>query len=975
MKRIFQILLTVVCVIVSLSALADPATSKLLTKRQSDGRMLSFYLYGDERLSFAKTSDGYTLLAKQDGDFYYAKKDAAGNLVASSLLACDKEYRTNEEIQFLDKTGKDLQFSRQQILKTKDLIDPPKDGYPTTGQNPLLVILVDFPDREFTYTQQNFQDIMSLNGYSDNNATGSVKDYYYDNSFGQLELMPKVVGPVRMSHDMAYYGAKGVSFVDCNPKEMISEACKGVDDIIDFNDYDINQDGVIDAVHVIFAGQGESSTGETNAIWPHRWSIYDNDTVEKYFDGVRLKDYSCSGEKSAYGGIDGIGTICHEFGHVLGLPDYYDADYGESGGNATALASWSIMASGSYNNAGNTPPIFNTNERMRMKWMSPDTLSVAGNYDLYPLIDSNKAYILTTGEDDDYYLIENRSLSSWDAYLPNKGMLIYHIKAGSDHCVNCDPKFQRCDIVEADNDDSQGSLASDVFTHESVNHYFTSYGQPYCFRWSDGAKIDKPITRIEMDSLGVVHFRYMIPDTNAIVKTLNDYTKNSSVSFTLRGLSIYDGVEQNLTKGVLVSENNSFDNAVFIAAGSFDSDTFFCQVDNLEYSSTYYYKAAAISDKGDTVYGDYNSFQTSTGLPSVFATVKNTDIEQVTISLMKTAEGDKPIKQYGIVYNTEGKPDTNSQKVVFDGDFDNVLITVADLEQATKYYFRAFALTDIGIKYGSVISAVTGFVPVENNTLDYEIEPTCPFVLKTVLSTDDVTGGAGEFKYLWEQSNDNKNWEEAKGINTQRDYTVDSLAFTTYFRRIVFSRNIKDTSNTVTAPVNASVGGRIYGKDTVYTNTSDTLILRGFRGKILSWQQQISNDWVVIDGYSDTNRMPKEYTKEEIFTVRVEVKNSDCPSAYSDTLTVTVIDESGLNYAENDRTVSVVPNPAKDFITVTCGGQVINTYAVYSSDGKMVMYANNLSAKELTLNTENLPDGHYFIKLNNRLTEEFIVVK
>ena len=976
-NKLKNVILIVLLVVFSLPSVASPAIRQIMKITQKDGRVLTFYLFGDEHLSWGKTLDDYTILAYTDGMYHYATKDSKGNLVASSFIASDITFRTERENDFLSYTPKNLMFSNEQHLKadTSNLIAPPINGFPTTGVNPLLVILVNFQDRAFTYTNQDFVNMLSQPGYNYGEATGSVRDYYFDNSFGQLDLQFIVVGPVTLSHEMAYYGATGPTFSDIRPKEMISEACSLVDGVINFNDFDINGDSVLEALTVIFAGRGEAVSGETDAIWPHRWSIYNSDSVNRIFDGVKIKDYSCSGEKGYGGSIDGIGTFCHEFGHVLGLPDYYDADYGGSGGQATALSSWSIMASGSYNNNGHTPPIFNTNERFRMGWMSPDTLSTMGIYDLYPLIDSNKAYILTTGDSSDYYLIENRHRTSWDQYLPNNGMLIYHIKRnyGYEDCVNCNPAFQQCDIVEADNDDSNTTLATDVFTADNVNHYFTSYDEPHCFRWSDMATIDKPITHIELDSFNIVHLRYLIPDTNAIVKTFSQNTKLSSNAFRIKGQSVYDGINQNLTKGFELATTYDFDSSVFYAANSFDLDTFYADIDSLLYSTIYYYRATAINSNNDTVRGNINFFSTSSGQP-YFSTglAKNIDTTSFTLHTTKLLEGDFPITQYGIVYDTIDNKELAANIISFNGDFDTFDVLLNNLEQNTKYYCRPFVVTQIGKAFGNVVTATTKYNPIIGNEILDSLPESCPNTLSYTIIMPEISGGVGAYTYLWQQSNNNSSWQDANGNNTEKDYQIDSISSSTYFRRIVYSKKITDISNSIFAKVNNSVGGHIIGLDSVNLNQIDTLTLRNFSGNILSWQ--IGNnydtlynnvsDWNVLDNSADANKMTINYTLGGNFLIRAEIKNSTCPAAFSDSLHVFVLYPTGLLNIKNNNSILLTPNPTKGNITIK-NSKIIATITIFNSDGKIVLIENNINNYITKIKTEHLPSGIYFITITN----------
>ena len=144
---------------------------------------------------------------------------------------------------------------------------------------------------------------------------------------------------------------------------------------------------------------------------------------------VRLYTYACTSELRGASGstMAGIGTYCHEFGHVLGLPDFYDTD-GDDNGWARGLGSFSLMSGGNYNNYGRTPPYLNIEERNLLGWYngSPSVLEEGGQYSLEP-VTRNACYIRETITENEYFLFEYRQQKGWDEYLPDSGMLIYHV--------------------------------------------------------------------------------------------------------------------------------------------------------------------------------------------------------------------------------------------------------------------------------------------------------------------------------------------------------------------------------------------------------------------------------------------------------------------------------------------------------------------------------------------------------------------
>jgi M6 family metalloprotease-like protein len=949
---------------VSSQLMAIPADTTMKSKRQSDNRLLDFYLIGDEFVNFARSIDNYTLLLNENGDYCYAYLNENGDLVASSYLASNPNQRTKTEIDFLSSINKRLTFSDNQITNRKSAFQKIETNYPTTGNNNLLIILVSFADRAFTYTREDFDSLASQPGYSRNGATGSVKDYYYDVSFGQLELNPTVAGPYTLSQPMAYYGATGPSFSDVNPKEMVSEACALADIEIDFSQFDMNNDGKIDAVHVIFAGAGEASTGETNAIWPHRWSIYPYDSLDITFDGVTLRDYSCSAEKMG-SGMDGIGTICHEFGHVLGLPDLYDTDYEGSGGQATAVNTWSIMASGSYNNYSNTPASFTAYEKYRLNWLDFDTLSLAGEYVLPPLMDSNKAYIITTPYENEFFVFENRNQSSWDTYVPNSGGLIFHVKREGDYNINCDPNYQKYDIEEADRNDDENTLATDVFPSAQYNDFFADYSQPNSILWS-GESLNKPITRITRDtSDNCIRFRFMIPDSSAIVETIHESIKLSNTSYQVKGIEVYAGIYNYTFKGFALDTLQDFSTKQFFEADEFNADSFSTVLTNLLYAKTYYYRSAYISDY-DTVYGQIKTFTTVDGQPILKTnSATNIDLTSMTVGGGVLVEGDFPILEYGICYSTTQNPDTTTNVISFVGECETFTTQITGLEQATKYYFRTYAITALGIKYASQKSATTDFIPIENNVITGGAT-LCEGADFGMILGSQPQAGQGNFTYQWQRKEEGRSWEDIEENGNGKDYIVGTLTTTTSFRRVVFSFAIRNESNVVEMKVLKSKGGKIEGKTEWISSEEDTLTLKSFKGEILSWQEanQDFNWHTIANSQQDTNLLYNPNLLDTVY-LRAVVQLNECPIAYSDTLKINVVQDVSLEEIVNGEMYFVYPNPSKGQSILNNPTQQSLFLTIFDSNAREIISFSS-SDSQINLPIQGLQSGIYFLRIENK---------
>lgn len=257
-------------------------------------------------------------------------------------------------------------------------------------------------------------------------ATGSVKEWFRENSTSFTEDGEKIqfdpvfdlFGPVTLDNDMRYYGANDHYGNDQRAVDMVVEACTKLDDQIDFSQYDTDGDGLVDNIYIFYAGYGEADGGGSNTIWPHSWDLSAGKVPEELrtFDGVLVEHYACSNETDrTMRRPDGIGTFVHEFSHVLGLPDLYATnEYARS----YTPGAYSVLDYGPYNNEGMTPPNYSTYERYALGWIEPEQFPVDEEIVIPPLAATNRAHIVYTALDREYFLVENRVKDRWDEYLP-----------------------------------------------------------------------------------------------------------------------------------------------------------------------------------------------------------------------------------------------------------------------------------------------------------------------------------------------------------------------------------------------------------------------------------------------------------------------------------------------------------------------------------------------------------------------------
>lgn len=475
MKKV--ILAAIMAFVVVTMAVAVPAKPGVRVYTQPDGTTVSVEMFGDENFHYTKTTDGYLVVMSEDGWFEYAKVTNKGAFKSTGIKAKDAQYRTAKEDSKLKRIG---QFTPERVKKAVENRRKQQQRVnKTRGQQRSfaapqadrgLVILVSFNNLEMTKTRQDFDDLLNKEGYSENDALGSARDYYREASFGKFNPHFDVYGPYVLDQRFQYYGRNSsLTGNDERVSQMIIDAvtklAEDEEADVNFADYDSNNDGKIDNVFVYYAGWGEQAGGGSNYVWPHRSTI-DTYILEPgsktEFDGKRVHDYACSCELQGTAGykMSGIGVFVHEFSHVLGLPDLYSTD---NGGTRKNFGYWDVMDVGPYNRNETAPPTYSGFERMFLGWTTPVLLSEPDNGILENLYDSNKCYLISsTGEHnldgknpspDEFFILENRQQTRWDVGIPGHGMLITRVRYipanWDNNTVNAkdDPDI---DLIEAD---------------------------------------------------------------------------------------------------------------------------------------------------------------------------------------------------------------------------------------------------------------------------------------------------------------------------------------------------------------------------------------------------------------------------------------------------------------------------------------------------------------------------------------------
>ena len=413
MRKLFLFVMAAMCCMGMWAVPVRPGLYRM--EKQPDGTEVKVFIHGDEWFNYETDSLDNVFERDTKG---LLKRDARGFLINTHKKMTD-EYAQQQ-----------WQTARR---KMQEQNGPRKNsGFGTPTEIPrVLVILVEFPDKPFqdgNRDKNEWHYFFNKPGYNYDGATGSVYDYFLDQSNNKYKPLFDVVGPITAPHEWEYYDYSKQKTNE-HAQEIVPYLCEQVDKEVDFSKYDADKDGYIDLVAYIFAGPAYCI--DHIGIWPHG-AYVDNGVL---YDGKKLQNYCCASELYESKRC-GIGVFCHEFSHMLGFPDYYTIGTLEPyyrDNYYTTPANWSIMGNGNYLNDAKTPPNYSIFDKYFMGWDTPKgVLKLGDNIEIEP---SQPGYMVTKdGEMKPYnssakiYYVENRQKTGWDKYAPGHGLLIWEIR-------------------------------------------------------------------------------------------------------------------------------------------------------------------------------------------------------------------------------------------------------------------------------------------------------------------------------------------------------------------------------------------------------------------------------------------------------------------------------------------------------------------------------------------------------------------
>lgn len=534
-SKITRLCFYVLLAMISVATYAIPARKTIVSLPLVDGNNIDAVLCGDEFLHYYTTLEGKILVKDSSGRYRLATEVEEQGMLE----------RGNAKRQVFNEMKAKSALSQE----TSTMITKAK-----TEEKRGLVLLVNFADvkMQSTNSRDDYDDMFNKKGYDYNGHQGSVSDYFYDQSNGALSLHFDVYGPYEVSKNLSYYGENSDSEADERVVEMVKEVINLADADVNYRLYDWDGDREVECVYIIYAGGSEASGAPDYTIWPHNWNIWSATGKITLKDGVRISEYACSAELYDHNKDirDCIGSVVHEFSHILGMPDFYDTLEGQSYG----MQEWSIMHYGCYNGpsnyAGCVPAAYTAYEKMYLGWLTPTELNSPCDVEgMRSIEQSDDAYIIYNDAcKDEYYILQNVQKDGWNKYALGTGLLVLHVdynqQAWYENLINTDVDHMRLTVIPADNNYNifYDGVGGDVYPGTSGNHALTDESIPCASLFNPNKDnrnfMGKSIENITESDDGLISFTFMGGNGyNHISETAVDEWSGSSLA---------DGVSYNI---------------------------------------------------------------------------------------------------------------------------------------------------------------------------------------------------------------------------------------------------------------------------------------------------------------------------------------------------------------------------------------------------------------------------------------------
>lgn len=414
--------------------------------RQPDGREVTLRIKGDSFFNWYEDMSGRTVIRDRKS-YVYARLDEQGWLAPTSLLVGRDDpqaagvrsgvFPSRQAVQTFRQREIARRVSGSGVQGISANVTPPS-LVAASGTIKNLVVLCQFSDHDGTKirAREDYDVVFNTIGGDPTLApTGSVKDYFTETSYGTVTLNSTVVAWVTLPNTEAYYanGQHGTGSYPTNAQRMVMDALNLADPLVNFGEFDSDNDGYIDAITIIHSGYAaETGGGGGNWIWSHKWALWavpggQWTSADDNGAGAKVKVYDYHTEAALWStsgtGITRIGVICHETGHFFGLPDLYDTDQSSEG-----IGSYCLMAnSWGFDFSQRHPPHFSAWCKQQLGWVTP-TVITNGTYNAPRVAETPTLFRINQGYPaGEYLLIENRQPFGFENNMPQGGLCIWHI--------------------------------------------------------------------------------------------------------------------------------------------------------------------------------------------------------------------------------------------------------------------------------------------------------------------------------------------------------------------------------------------------------------------------------------------------------------------------------------------------------------------------------------------------------------------
>ncbi|MFZ1947201.1 MAG: M6 family metalloprotease domain-containing protein [bacterium] len=356
-------------------------------------------------------------------------------VVAAALAPRDCSAMPIDPVQF-EKAGGAYALSEGLLAGPPVYVDEPlpipEMGH--IGSYKALLILIKFSDLPSVFSRASF-DSMAFLGWT----TGTIAQYYAEVSYNQLQLSGVTLGWYTASQTRNYYGnaQKGWGTYPQNVAKLVEEAVDAAEAAgCDFSQYDNDGDGIAESIFIVHSGEGCETSLNTNDIQSHISKISSMGGTARTYDGVTVDTYACCPEKQKTTPAThiNIGVYCHEYGHILGLPDQYDTGRYCTSYTGWGLGAWALMAYGGWG-GDVASPWWPTHmcpwSKIQMGWLTPTVMeNASGQMVTLSPIESNQQVLKlgANSAESEYFLVAfYDSLVGFDRSLKKKGLMIFHV--------------------------------------------------------------------------------------------------------------------------------------------------------------------------------------------------------------------------------------------------------------------------------------------------------------------------------------------------------------------------------------------------------------------------------------------------------------------------------------------------------------------------------------------------------------------